>query len=212
MNETTLCTLYEIASRKPGWLTKIDAICCLTEQEINFLTWLDDQETQINKRLREMESQMRRDGFDETLIDCETDDERLAKLNKLVFTIEDAHEELKSMDKPYLERALYLLTERYAHWTKLRNKIRAKMIHVTTDHGVTDAEIETARNVPFDAFCDVIKKFTHCLWHEDSRPSMLVSNGFGWCFSCGTWCDPIKWWMKKNGRNFVETVKVLSKI
>lgn len=209
MNESTLCTLYEIASRKPGWLSKIQTVCDLSQDEIDFLCWLDEEETKMNKKVREMEAQLRRDGFDETLIDCETDEERMEKLNKLVFIIEDTHAELKQMDKPYVERALLLLTHRYDHWFKLRRKIRAKMIHPSENGGVTDAEIEKAREVPFESFTEPIKGYIHCLWHDDARPSMSIKNGFGWCYTCNEWCDPIKWWMKKHGRKFVETVKSL---
>jgi hypothetical protein len=216
MNESTLCTLYEIASRKPGWLAKIQAVCELTEEQVGFLEWLDEQESQVNKKLREMEGQMRREGFDEELIDCNTDDERMAKLNKLIFTITDAHEEMRSMDKPYIERALHLLTHRYDHWVKLRNKIQRRIIHTTpgtiTASPISDADIERARAVPMEEIVEPVRGYVHCLWHKDGSPSMWVKDGFGWCFACNAWSDSIKWWMKKNGRNFVEAVQALSRI
>lgn len=207
MTEPTLCTLYEVASRKPGWLSKIQSICSLTDEQVNFLEWLDGEEHKMNKRLRAMEVKMRRDGFDETLIDCDSDEQRLEKLNKLIFTLTDANNELRKLDRPYVERALVLLVNRYDHWIKLRKKIRGNMIHVNGNSSILSAaDIERARSVPLEEITEPVRQYILCLWHEDKSPSMWVKDGFGWCFSCGAWADSIKYRMKQNNCKFVDAV------
>lgn len=213
MNETALSNLYEIASRKNGWLSKLQTVFGLDETEVGFLTWLDDEEIKMNRKVREMEAQMRREGFDEELIEAEDDDQRLMKLNKLIFTIEDQYEEMTRKDAPYVERMLALIVRRYEHWKKLRSKIRARAIHTKYPDSmeITEAEIIRAREVPLEELVELDRtKHMVCPFHDDKKPSMWVKNGYGWCFSCGAWCDSIRYLVDVKKFAFVDAVKRLN--
>ena len=48
-----------------------------------------------------------------------------------------------------------------------------------------------------------------CPLHDDTHPSMLVKNGFGYCFSCCGYLDSIGYLMRVRGLNFREAVKNL---
>jgi hypothetical protein len=72
------------------------------------------------------------------------------------------------------------------------------------------AETEIARKVPPSALMDVNNKgMAICPAHDDTRPSLLTTNGYLFCFACQWKGSVIDYVMLKNGLQFREAVKYL---
>ena len=96
---------------------------------------------------------------------------------------------------------------------KYRNKIQARMVH--RDHpdsgSLTEWELHKARTYPLENLVSVGRGGRIlCEWHEDTKPSMMVKNGWGYCFACGKSIDSIGWMTEIKGMSFKEAVKNLS--
>jgi hypothetical protein len=91
---------------------------------------------------------------------------------------------------------------------------------LTESNGVTEAEIDYARNVDWESVVPDSepsaggRRTTICLWHNDSNPSLILypdSRG-GFCFVCNKNIDTIEYFIKKYNVNFVEAVRSLNKL
>lgn len=71
------------------------------------------------------------------------------------------------------------------------------------------AQIERARAVPLEELVETRRGMMLCPLHDDTYPSMLVKNGFGYCFSCCRYLDSIGYLMRVRGLRFREAVETL---
>jgi hypothetical protein len=210
--ETILCTLYEVAKEKPGWLSKLVTNCKISEEEEAFLIWLDEQMAAMDKRVR-----LAPWTLDERYAPLgETEDDKIAALCKSITVIEEYHQELRRIDKSYLDRQLMLMVLGYDEKLRLLHKFRARMIHKVYPEfmGVTENEICKAREVPLERVWEgeIKRHRVLCPFHDDHDPSMSIARGFGYCFVCGAWCDATKYLTHIKNVPFVDAVKRLASL
>lgn len=69
--------------------------------------------------------------------------------------------------------------------------------------------VDQARAYPLDDLVESKKGLILCPFHDDTRPSAWIKNGFGYCFACGKRFDSIEYIRKIKGIEFMEAVKYL---
>ena len=74
---------------------------------------------------------------------------------------------------------------------------------------VTAEKVKIASEYPLEKLVEAHNGYIICPFHGDTRPSMWVKNGFGWCFSCGEKMNSIVYLRKVNGMKFDEAVNYL---
>ena len=80
----------------------------------------------------------------------------------------------------------------------------------TSTNGITDEDIERAKDFPFSELIKANKSgYALCPFHKDTRPSFYIRNNWGYCFSCGKAVDTIQFIMETEGLSFIQAVKVL---
>jgi len=98
---------------------------------------------------------------------------------------------------------------------KLRRTIRANQCHqpnMKNSNGdrIMDDDIVRARNYPIENLVEVKPGGkVMCPFHNDTKASGYVKNGYFYCFTCNEWADSIKWLMKVHGYKFFDAVKKL---
>ncbi len=76
---------------------------------------------------------------------------------------------------------------------------------------ITEDMILSAREYPIEELIETnAKGFALCPYHDDKHPSMLVKNGFAYCFSCGVSKDVIGLAMDIHNLTFPEAIKFLT--
>src|SRR3990167_8767705 len=86
----------------------------------------------------------------------------------------------------------------------------AKILPKTSYVGKLDAEkIKKASEVPLETLVDTKNGYILCQFHKDTRPSMWVKNGYGYCFSCSKIMNSITYLRKVKGLKFHEAVNML---
>lgn len=76
--------------------------------------------------------------------------------------------------------------------------------------GITDADIQRAKEVPIENFLKVTGRGNvSCPFHDDKNPSMSIKNNRFKCFSCQRSGDVIDLYMETRGISFLEAVKEL---
>lgn len=211
MNETALQDLHDNFSKENGWLTKLIDAAMVTGEEIHYLEWLDDGKAHGDKNVKLLENEVEREGGVDIYF-LETDQEKIDLVCKKISAIELAYEDAIKKDLPTLEKQLILWTNGYDKLRKLRNKIRARMVHTKYPESmsVTELDIVTAREFPLDELVEVNRqKMMLCPFHADKSPSFYVKGGWGYCFSCGKSCDAIGYQMEVRGMKFVDAIKSL---
>ena len=139
----------------------------------------------------------------------------LGKIKCLKWLIRILNEKIqKSFDsgEEYFERWLY--NDRIKGFEKQLKKllfeIRAKST-IAIKNGVTESMILQAREYPIEDLIETNSRgFAICPYHDDTHPSMLVKNGFAYCFSCGVSKDAIALAMDLHNLNFLEAIKFLT--
>lgn len=78
--------------------------------------------------------------------------------------------------------------------------------------GVTDEQIERARQYPLDSLIESKRGMARCIsgQHEDKTASMQVTGNFAYCHSCGYKGDTISVYQTLHGADFVTAVRALS--
>lgn len=194
MQPEMLDTLYRIASEKPGWLSKLQTNCGITEEDTRYLEWLDDQEQDTHEIVYETEE-------DHAL--------QLAKVNAHIKAIETEAERLSGEEK-FLFLGLSELDELASKRWKLRNRLLSSCL---PDREVllTDDEIERARQVPLYKVIRNLPKnrFILCPSHKEKSPSFKVFER-GYCFGCGFRMDSIAYVMNSFGYSFIRAVKFIN--
>lgn len=100
---------------------------------------------------------------------------------------------------------------------KLKKYVSEKKYRVlgSSEKTISEETISLARNYPMEKLLEFDSNgLTRCIFHEEKTPSLSFwrKKNLVRCFGCGKVADSIDVFMKKSGRNFVETVKILSNI
>ena len=74
---------------------------------------------------------------------------------------------------------------------------------------LTAEKVKIASEYPLEKLVEAHNGYIICPFHGDTRPSMWVKNGFGWCFSCGEKMNSIVYLRKVKGMKFDEAVNYL---
>lgn len=78
-------------------------------------------------------------------------------------------------------------------------------------NGVTDEQIERAKQYPIKDLIKVVRKQARCLWHDDKKPSMHVyDDNHAYCYVCPRRADAIDIQMAVGNMTFIEAVKYLA--
>ena len=152
---------------------------------------------------------------------------QIARLNHLIAPWRQWVDEVQSSDydvftKWFLIQASLIMGGAPVDEIKYLARLKKlkKIMESNGADGLTELEIDAARNVPISTLMDCRKKggryWAVCPFHSDGNertPSFIInSEGTGKCFSCGWFGDAIAFIRKKDGLNFFEAVKYLNKI
>ncbi len=210
-DEQWLSGIYLVAHKIPGWLPKVETMFALDPQQVRYLEFLDDQmmasNTEHDKEVAKMKNE-----WDWGLLSLDTDEEKIMRLSHLIADVYARYAQMEKDGFSYLERRIYLLNENVEGMERLRNKIRARQVHKAepSAFSVTEYEIAKAREYPIGNLVGETKmNKIICPFHEDTKPSMYVKNGWAYCFSCGESCDSIRWMMDVKNYKFFDAVKYL---
>lgn len=230
--EWQLTQSYFSIKKFPGWLGQLIRSMRLNPDEIRFLEELDDAFIANDIEIQKFENATEMERF--FGIHGMEPDEAMPILSRLIAEAYSDYDEMAAADVPYIDRHLMLVIRRVTRAEHLRRKIRAAVLHKKladqaasgTDEDfdpdspihrpdrITNHDIAKAREYPLERLIGDVeigpRGYILCRWHTDNRPSMLVKNGFGFCFSCNVTVDAIRWLMEVDGHSFVEAVKRLS--
>ena len=104
------------------------------------------------------------------------------------------------------------------YWEKEKKKVKAIYISsrntTKNSDSVTDEMIEQAKTVNWELIVGTLyhNKKIICPFHDDKNPSFYIASGFGYCFSCNTASDQIKYIQKVKGFAFQEAVRFLTNL
>lgn len=77
--------------------------------------------------------------------------------------------------------------------------------------GITEQEIELARNTPIEKFIETKKGFILCPFHKEKTPSMKVNRNLYKCFGCNAGGDTIRFIEQTQNLKFPQAVKYILK-
>lgn len=211
----SLTDLYFLIRPYPGWLAGAAASLALAPEDITALEEMDDAyglplDTALAEWDKETEGERRLGIFG-----LDTDAERVAVLSQTIAEAYRDYAAAVKADGPYLDRVFLLVCRDVEELEKLRRTYRGRTVHRAVhsdDDRISDADIVAAREYPLERLLAVeLTKFGYvkCRWHDDKKPSMLVKKGYGWCFSCSTWADSIKWLVEVDQMSFADAVRYL---
>lgn len=222
--EETLMDLYFLIRRHVGWLNECKC-AGFSQEDLLFLEKLDDALAgyRPDDHITEWEKEIEGMGGHQIYF-AETDDEKIKLLSEKIADIYRDYEKSMWADEPYVDRAIKLMLSGVKRLEKVRRGIRGQQLHkdemekmradpTYKSDRITDRDIESARAYPIERLIPEFEMsrggYVKCKWHEDTRPSMLVKNGFAYCFSCQKTVDSIRWLMEVDNMNFVDAVKYL---
>lgn len=134
-------------------------------------------------------------------------------LEWLTRTLNEKIQKSFKADGGYFERWLY--NQRLKNFEKQLKKclFENRIKSVNKKDNITEEMIIQAREYPIEDLIEVNERgFAICPYHDDTKPSMLVRNGFAYCFSCNTSKDAIALVMDTEKLSFPQAVKKLCKI
>lgn len=218
--EANLFNLFFVIRDIPGWLADCWA-AGFSKDELDRLEEMSDEYDAYDPfgELKAMDREIEREGGHDVYF-SETDDDKIRTLSQKIADIYRDYERHMWNDGPYQERFIMLKMRNVEGLERLRRGIRGRQLHndesvrssLSSDR-ITDQDIERAREYPLERLIpdfDMARAgYVRCQWHEDKRPSMLVKNGFGFCFSCQKSVDSIGWLVEVDKMSFVDAVKYL---
>ncbi len=94
---------------------------------------------------------------------------------------------------------------------KLQGEIIALKNGDNEKHGISDDDIERARQHPFENLIEFKRNMARCPFHEDRDPSMHLyrEQNRVHCFSCNRSWDTIQFLRERDGLTFREAIKIL---
>jgi hypothetical protein len=196
--EGQLECLYEIASRNPGWLSKLQTNMNVSEEDVRYLEWLDERMSEMAKKVEKLQSEP------EELVA-----RQLMKVNDHIHAIEKEAERYYGEEKFFflgLSEIDDLMSKRW----KLRNALLSKCLP-DREVRISHDEIERARQVPLYSVIKNLPKnrFILCPSHKEKTPSFKVFER-GYCFGCGFMMDSIDYVMNSMSYSFIQAVRYLN--
>lgn len=218
MERNVLITLYHQVNKFPGWLSGVKKSFDLSNKDTEFLEQIDDefiQSCSLNKK-DQREIQKMEQEYRWGILDAESDDERIGILSQNISQFNLDYEGSFKRDEPYLTRLLMKKMREVDEMEQTRRRLRFKQVKQIKTNvpstRISDDQISRARDYSLESLVGTPNKHGYilCPWHDDKKPSMWIKNNYGWCFSCQTWVDPIKWCMTFRRMSFAESVRFLS--
>ena len=211
-----LATTYLHVKNYPGWFPGLIKSFALTEAEQLFLEELDETFAPVDRALREWDAETRRER-ELGIFGVESAEEKIVILSRQIAQAYVDYEAAAEKDAPLIDRMLMLQLRQVERMEHVRRSLRAREVHHRprgfdrTDQ-LTDQEIVTAREFPLERLVVIEGRvpYIKCPFHDDNRPSALVKGGYLFCFSCGAWCDSIKWMMTQENMTFPDAVRSLN--
>lgn len=204
-----LFDIYMDIRNLPAWLYHCKE-AGYEKEELEYLEKLDDEFMDYNpvKQANKWADEVLRNGGPDVYLS--DDDEQ--KIQTLSESISDCYERIgKIMSGSWSYADIILSKHNVQHLEKLRSKIRSRHIHATQPYEqVAEWQITKAREYPLEEYLGIkTSTYIQCPFHEDKKPSFLVK-GFGYCFSCQSWADSLKWLQTQENYSFRDAVKKLS--
>ncbi len=209
-----LTEMFWILKDVPGWLSDLKE-SGYTQKELDYFENLSDVNLPVDRKMDEWNKEVNNSNGTEIFFEVDID-KKIALLSKM---IDEAWGRIKSIRESggnYIEKEMAHRIFKIEPMEKLRKRLRAGQCHQPDQKGsngsrVTDAEIVRAREYPIEKLIEVGPGGkVLCPWHQDTKPSGYVKNGFFYCFTCNEWSDSIKWLMKVHNYSFTDAVKKLS--
>src|SRR3990167_7145876 len=199
--------------RNPAWLTTMETIFSMTDDEVQRVEELEDRYARQIKETRSWVKTLNRE-YEWGILGLD-DDQKILALSKVLSAIAQEYEEAKMRDRPSVERLLILSFNDYQEKSKaLRSLLNARAFRdgKMMPGSLTDSEIVAAREGDMASLVgSPVGSMIACIYHDDKTPSMKVNRDYLFCFSCNKSADIIDFVMRKEGLNFVEAVKYLNK-
>lgn len=214
----TLEYLFETWHKEPAWLQRLSEIFAFDAESESILERLDSARRRAIKELEaawhdsrknllkpEPESTEWAKERRKEFLDAET-----AQLGQEVSKTYSEYEQSSRADEPLVDRLLIL------HGVDQKEKVLSQRLrelqsitHCSDGKGIDQSKIDRAREYPLDRLVEAVKGFIICPLHQDSKPSMWIKNGFGYCFVCTGSLDSIGYLMKVKGLTFPAAVEAL---
>lgn len=208
LDDDEMIRIYHDISRFPGWLAGA-AMCFGSEVAARLeriATEFDDSAPSrkaIDNAFRDIDREYRLG-----IADAETDAERLAILSESIAEMDCLIERFERGNMKWADIEARKVIGAYADKVRLRDQIRSRQTFSEKNRKVVDTRrIQGAKRYPLDRLLNVPDgSYVICRWHNDTKPSMYVRNGWGYCFVCAKSIDSIGWLMEVNGMKFREAV------
>lgn len=219
-----LFDLFMLIRNKTGWLA--DCVeAGFSEDDIEHLERfsVDLHGYNPDDEVADWDRQIEREGGADVYF-AENEDDKIKLLSEKIAGVYRDYERSMWNDEPYADRAIRLAVSGVDRMEKLRRGIRGRQLHKDemekakstpgyVSDRISDQDIERARLYPLERLIpdfDMARAgYVRCRWHEDKKPSMLVKNGFGYCFTCAKSVDSIRWLMEVDNMGFIDAVKYL---
>jgi len=95
---------------------------------------------------------------------------------------------------------------------QLERALTLRKRYVKSEDGVTDKQVEIAKEYSIERLVKVRNHTTTCLWHNDKHPSMHVYKDHAYCFVCEKRADAIDFMRELRRCDFVGAVRILNGI
>lgn len=187
-------SLYEIASGKLGWLSRLQENMKVSDEDIPYLRWLDDLECETRKKLKAWDEEIETYGGKEIYFE-ENEAKQFVMLTKKMNELEG------QIDDDLLNRMVFVRYKlKYALMKKIEPEVFEKF---------TIEQLEKARKYPlFKLMGFPHKKNILCPFHKEKSPSFSVGI-WGFCFTCKSYIDSIGYLMSNRSLTFSEAVTIL---
>lgn len=116
--------------------------------------------------------------------------------------------DLPLIDRLFVFEAEHIL-EKEAEQKRLSWQIRNLERDNATENQITNDMIYRAKEYSWDRLIETKRGMAKCPFHDDKSPSMLVRNGFAYCFSCLKAWDTIGFVRELEGLSFPDAVRRL---
>lgn len=211
-DEGVLTAAFYSMRNRPGWVRS-----CLdlgfSLEEVAFMEDLDDHHFSVDKKLEELDKEITRSGG----YDCwEADDlsEKIEILSREIARIYRNIDIRIGKDTPFIETAIYRGASNLDRLIKIRSSLRGRQLYAETGDPITN-DVVKAKQFPLEVLLAgriSQKGYIICPFHSDTRPSMLVKGGFGYCFSCHASCDSLKWLQEVEKKTFKQAVAICNEM
>ena len=133
----------------------------------------------------------------------------VGNINTLIAELNKEYKKIYQEGGEYLDRALIGAIILDCEKERKKKNAELKILSGNQKTGLTDSQINYAKERRFEDFLQLRRGKTICPFHPDKDPSFSVKNNRGHCYGCGWDGDIIDFVMAKNNFNFQQAVKYL---